>query len=441
MKSTSQKRIGVFGHYGNMNLGDEITFTATVQNIALHMPHAVIEGFTLNPSSTCLRNGIESFPIRSTTNPFGWLGPDCRADQRVEENAKPSPSAGLKDYLKKIPVIYHALRFGRDLCIAVLKLALELRFLWLAFRRLKTLDSLWIAGSNQIEDAHGTWGYPYTLFKWTLVARVAKTSVSFVSVGASPMTSRVSRFLCSKALDRAAYRSFRSSGSRTVVMAMKVKGKHEVYPDLAYSYRTCVAPIPSSSSMTSILVGINPMGYFDPRYWPVGNESIYREYVSKLSKFAAWLIRSGFRVMLFPTQLASDPLVIHDLTRQIQRGFPEVAEHLTKTEPIRTGDDLLRQINLAEITVVTRFHGVILSHLMHKPVIAISYEQKIDDAMAAMGHERYCLPIGDIDLELLKKRFLQLVENRVAIAGEIAAKLDCFQRQLDQQYDQLLTHF
>ena len=51
-------KIGVFGHYGNQNLGDEAITTATIQNIQRHFPHAEVVGLSVKPDDTAKRYGI-----------------------------------------------------------------------------------------------------------------------------------------------------------------------------------------------------------------------------------------------------------------------------------------------------------------------------------------------------------------------------------------------
>ena len=61
---TKPVRIGVFGHYGNKNLGDEAIVAAVIQNLRLRIPNVELEGLSINPIDTEKRHGIPSFPIR-----------------------------------------------------------------------------------------------------------------------------------------------------------------------------------------------------------------------------------------------------------------------------------------------------------------------------------------------------------------------------------------
>jgi hypothetical protein len=64
-----------------------------------------------------------------------------------------------------------------------------------------------------------------------------------------------------------------------------------------------------------------------------------------------------------------------------------------------------------DFIITPKFHGVIFSHLLTKPVIALSYHPKIDDLMRAVGHSRYCLDIEHFAVDSLIETFGSLVYN------------------------------
>ena len=98
-------RIGVFGHYGNQNLGDEAITTATIQHIKQHIPNADIVGFSVKPDDTSKRHNIVSYPIRYIKPSSASLGQNDSkplAAKEVEGDINGvSENPGLKDQLKK----------------------------------------------------------------------------------------------------------------------------------------------------------------------------------------------------------------------------------------------------------------------------------------------------------------------------------------------------
>ena len=68
----------------------------------------------------------------------------------------------------------------------------------------KDADCFFMAGSGQFMDRFGgARAYPYTLHKWTVVARLAEARVVFVSIGPGPIESLRSRLMVGAALFRA----------------------------------------------------------------------------------------------------------------------------------------------------------------------------------------------------------------------------------------------
>src|SRR5882762_5728570 len=57
-------RIGILGHIGTKNLGDEAIMAAVIQEIRERYPAAEIIGITFDPVDTRERHSIPSFPLR-----------------------------------------------------------------------------------------------------------------------------------------------------------------------------------------------------------------------------------------------------------------------------------------------------------------------------------------------------------------------------------------
>jgi polysaccharide pyruvyl transferase WcaK-like protein len=108
-------------------------------------------------------------------------------------------------------------------------------------------------------------------------------------------------------------------------------------------------------------------------------------------------------------------------------------------QPISTIDDLLTQLSKTDFVVASRYHSVLLAHLLSKPTIALSYEEKVDSLVEAMGQEAYCLPIDQFEVDTLVKRFSELEANAEAIRAVIAKRTREFRAQLEEQYERLFN--
>ena len=84
----------------------------------------------------------------------------------------------------------------------------ELSFLVSSRRNIKSFDLLIISGGGQLTGKDGPWGFPYTIFKWVVLARSAGVRCMFLNVGAGPLTHPLSKFFVTRALRAADYVSF-----------------------------------------------------------------------------------------------------------------------------------------------------------------------------------------------------------------------------------------
>jgi polysaccharide pyruvyl transferase WcaK-like protein len=346
--------------------------------------------------------------------------------------------ARVKAHLKAFAPLYVVLKGIQRSGYVLWGALVELRFLWQSYKHLQGVDLLIIAGSQPLIDyIGGPWGFPYTFLKWVLIAKAVGAKIAFVSVGAGPIHSRLSRLFIREALTRVHYHSYRDESSKNLIEQLRVPGPYVVTPDLVYSLQSCDRLGPSMAPSARPIVGLNPVPFYDPVYWPGSSTRIYERYVNALAEFASWLIQRGYTVLLFPTQLRLDPPVIHDIRLCMKADGASDVEANILDWPIHSLDDLMTAIARMEIIVATRFHGIVIPYLLHKPVLGIAYHQKTHDLMGELGQSEYVLDIHDVTLHSLRERFLALESKRAVIRGEIEQKIAGFQQVLTAQYDQV----
>lgn len=433
------KKIGIFGHIGNKNLGDEAIFAAVIQNIRRRCPSAYIYGFTLKPQDTEERHKIKVFPIRR-------IKANTRQVNKRESymftsevmGRKSKPIGKVKTRLKSIPLIYLFLKAVKGLFDIICNSLLEVTFLWTSYRHLRGIDLLIIAGSQQLIDfIEGSWGHSYTLFKWTILARAARVQVAFVSVGAGPINTRLGKIFIKISLKLSQYCSFRDESSKRAVEQLGISSQNSVFPDLVYSLELEKVPDLPSPLRGRSIVGINPVPFCDPEYWPGSNMEVYEKYVTKLADFACWLTERGLSVLFFPTQLKLDPPVINDIMKIIRNNGKSFDKDIIDW-PIKSFDDLLSAVSAMKIVVATRFHGVVIPSMLNKPVLGIAYHEKTFDLMTQIGQREYALDIFSFDLGLLKERFISLESQHIMIGSKAMEKIEAHRKALDVQYDQVL---
>ncbi len=401
-------KIGLLGPYGFGNLGDAAIQQAVIENIHKHCPGAEIHGFSLNPDDTRRRHGIPCFPF---------------SIDRTGEN--------FDGLIGKVPTklrLHVACRLVVALCKEILLVARSIRYL-------RGFDLLIVSGGGQLDDY---WGgaahHPLTLLRWALVAKAVGARVLFMSVGAGPIDSNLSKRFIKLALSLARYRSYRDEASKKLIVAIGFRSDDPVYPDLAFSLRSLGTSVPTCQISSRPLIGIGPMTYFDPRIWPERDQSVYAAYLSKLAQFSVWLIRRGYPIALFPGELVHDRLVIDDLRDILSRELNATELSNITDKPIVTVDQLMDQLLLADIVIASRFHGVLLALLVGKPVLALSYHSKIDLLMEDTGQSEYCLPIHSFDIEMLKQLFCKLEANAPTIGEQLKSRVGEYRSTLEEQY-------
>jgi polysaccharide pyruvyl transferase WcaK-like protein len=409
------RHIALLGPYGFGNLGDAAIQQAVIDALRLRQPGAEIVGISLNPRDTEKRHGIRAYPITSM------------------------PPERLDKEKGRIGTILQNLRWsmpGRMAHKLFVRLPKEFFLLPRALVFARKLSMLVISGGGQLDDYWGgPWGHPYALLKWCLAARLNGARVAFMSVGAGPLDASLSKRFARRYLRLAQYRSYRDQASKTFIASIGWKTDDPVYPDLAHGIRVDHLSKTSFGDGKSLVVGVGPMSYFDPRVWPERDGKVYRGYLEKLALFTSWLLGEGHCVVLFPGEAYWDGLVMEDLARLLQNG-PDRPGTLQSART-ETVDELMSTLKGFDVVVASRFHGVLLAHVVQKPVLALSYHQKITVLMEEMGHGAYNLDIASFDVEELKQRFQDLLANRARLEREIAAKERSYRAQLDEQFDTL----
>ena len=176
------------------------------------------------PDDTERRHGIRSHPIRRK----GW-----------NIGYKPAGTeATLKETVKSLTRKYGAVFYLLKATNAVVRLPSEVfrevSFLVSSRRNIKSFDLLVISGGGQLTERDGPWGFPYTIFKWVVLARSAGVRCMFLNLGAGPLTHPLSKFFVTRALLAADYVSLRDDKSRALVYEIGFTGESRVCPDAVY---------------------------------------------------------------------------------------------------------------------------------------------------------------------------------------------------------------
>jgi polysaccharide pyruvyl transferase WcaK-like protein len=410
-------KIALLQHIGGGNLGDDATVDVFISNIRKRCPGIEIAAFSMNPEDAAKKHGVPSYPIRRHTWSIGYKSSKDGASQ---SNSK----------------LLRFLRTSNNPAIKLPRAILrELGFLLDSLRLLKTFDLLIIGGGGQLTDRSGPWGFPYAIFSWVMLAKIARVTCVFVNVGAGPLDNRISKFMVVRSLYSAKYVSFRDEESRALVRNIGYKRESQVFPDSVYSLEVALTNVLASRNEQPV-VGIAPMPYpfCDPQEDPSQNQAIYEDMIAKLSDFGSSLVGQSYSLELFGSDTGVDPAVIEDLRTALKNRHNISLPPYVQAESI---PELFVRIAKMDFVVTCRFHGVVFAHLLNKPVLALSHHPKVTNLMKAIGLPEYCVDMQSLDPVKLKSTFAALVSNADIVKRTMAASLLSNKSKLTSQFDEL----
>jgi len=390
-----------FGHFGLSNFGNDVTFQVILYHLRRLLPNVDVSCICTHPEATATAHNIRCVPISRRTVEI-W-----RPHNRVARVLR-SVFIGIPNELYR----------------------------WLeAFTTLKRTDVLIIPGTGLLTDAYGlrSWG-PYSIFKWSLIAKIRGCKLLFVSVGAGPLDSRAGRWLVRAALALADFRSYRDSETKEYLSSIgaAVAGDR-VYPDLAFSAPDEITPKHAIPRHRRSVVGLGLMLYHSKLSSDKSPGSTYTAYLEQLVVFAKWLLTRDYDVRLLIGDV-SDTSVTAEFKELLKDCLGRYDEDRIIDDPVRSVEDLLAQLAETDAVVATRFHNVLLALALNKPVISISFHQKCTSLMQYMGLQEYCQDIHQLNAEKLIEQFCQLEKNAGSLKQMIREKVAECREALDEQY-------
>jgi polysaccharide pyruvyl transferase WcaK-like protein len=401
MKQAKRTKIAFFGHFDSTNFGNESTLQAILYNLRRFQPTVKVTCISTGPEATIATHHIEAIPIaeRFITS---W-----------------TPQNPLMIVLRRV-------------CVGLPTEAYQ----WVkGLIRLGGTDMLIVPGTGLLTDADGlfNWG-PYGLFKWSLIAKVCRCKLLLVSVGAGPIYGTLGRWLVRSILSLADFRSYRDTSTKEYLKGIGCRTDNDlVYPDLAFSLPEAVIPQPEPKKTRRSVVGVGVMVYAGKYSVATPSDTTYPAYLETLVTFVKWLLAHEFDVRLLSGDLP-DMRARQEFMGLLKEQLSVGDEGHIIDEPICSVDGLLSQIVATDIVVATRFHNVLLALLCDKPVISISFHNKCESLMSAMGLSEYCLDIDDLKADRLIGKFCDLASNSDIIKPSIRAKATEFREALDEQY-------
>lgn len=397
-----------FGNFGLGNFGNDSTLRAILYHVRRVLPAVRVTCVCTAPAATAINNNVAAVHI-CPRYLAAWI-PQSRLGK-----------------------LFRAMFIG---------LPSEL-YRWVdAFLILKGTEVFVVPGTGLLTDAFclRNWG-PYSLFRWSLIAKIRGCKVLFVSVGAGPLYSGLGRWLVQAALTLADFRSYRDDATKEYLCSIGIAAAGDrVYPDLVFSIADEVKPQSVTLRGHRPVLGLGLMRYAEELNPDMRGCCVYQAYLGQLVVFTQWLLAEGYDIRLLTGDL-DDRLAVTDFKTVFKRSVGDYDESRIVDQPVLSVENLVQQLSLTDFVVATRFHNVLWALALGKPVISISFHSKCTALMESMGLQEYCQNIERLSAAGLIEQFCDLRKNMGHLRQVIRQKVAGCRRALDDQYRLIFTEF
>ena len=402
-RDPTRRKIALFGVFGAGNLGNECTLHAMLYNLRRYLPNAEVLCICSGPENTASSLNISAFPIRESPLP---------------------------------PINNAILRVLRRIFIGV---PVELYRWFRAIIRLAGTDMLIMTGTGMLGDfGISPFGLHYDILKWSIIAKLCRCKLLFVSVGAGPIRRPLSRFFVKAALALANYRSYRDDFSKNYLQCIGFDAKNDrVYPDLAFSLPEEIIRRSQDREGHGGVIGVGLMTYYGRQGASEDDGAVYRAYVAKLACFVAWLLEHKYTARFLIGDFVWDQRVRQDLKALLEDRKLKFGDGKIIDVPARSFEEVLSQLAATDVVVASRFHNILLALMLNKPVVSVSPHEKVDSLMSAVGLSEFCHNIEHIEIDRLAEQVAVLEGDSDNIRLRIEQTTEENRTALDAQFDQI----
>lgn len=445
-------RIAFYGNFGDGNLGNEVTLQTVIEHTLERWPDARLECICTGPEDVRARHGIAAFCCRARGKRWSRRAEsaDSGSDRgsaagtggSVGRAGNRSLRGGISSWRRLIAEQRARKTFAFRLAAGVVRivrlgfwrLPLECAHWVRSLRVVARSDMLIVPGTGIATDkGGGPWIWPYELFKYSALAALCRVPLAYLSVGAGPVDRPLSRWLISRGLALARYRSYRDEDSRRFMQGPGLDTSRDaVYPDLVFGLAAPTLPPRGAADASGRIVGIGLKDY--SASGEGSDDTGYPEYLEAMAAFVSWLGGRGYTVRLLIGDMQYDSRVRRDLLQLLESRAAPGERPRVVSQSVRDVPELIRQLAETDVVISPRLHNLILALMLEKPVIALCDLPKVKALLGELQLAEYCLPIESLDVENLAARFMQLEGEVGRLKLHIRERVDCYRHAVEAQY-------
>jgi len=430
-------RIALLTPYTGGNFGDAAIQDSMILNLRSRLPNARFSGISLNNGNYLERHGSEAFPLCASGKSFYGMSASARvADEAWRHLEGRTAFSSARRFFRRIPGAARLMQIVRAYSDPVRD---ELNHCLRGYRFLCVHSLLVVCGGGQLdEEWGGAWGHPFALFKWALLAKLAGIPCVMTSVGACKLNSVFSRLFVRLALQLTQYHSYRDENSRKIATSLLNRTIDDpVIPDLAFSIPE--ADLPASKSVPfsvpqKTVVAISPIIYAKPGNWPTADRDLFDRYLNQMAEVISRLLEKDFS-LLFVWSSTSDEALIPELLSRLDEDAKARWAAQGFVPLINGWKDLIAVLRSSDYLIASRLHSVILGSLVRIPVIAISFDSKVDHMMQDLNQTSSLLQIRNFTASEVMNTLSSQQQRRDRVVQQLSSYCQKALKKSVRQFD------
>jgi polysaccharide pyruvyl transferase WcaK-like protein len=388
-------RIGFFGELGSGNWGNDAGLDVITAVLDRSWPDAELGFMSMGTPTIAVRSGWPVVPLQ-------WY----------------------EGYAGRFPLVRGRLRQALGRALDVVRI----------IRWPRRYDLVVIPGAGVLEDTTPVrpWGMPLNLLLLGVGARLGRTRLAYVAVGASVPPRGLASRMFSWAARLAHYRSYRDALSLESARELGVRTERDrVFADLAFA----LDPPETDATSEPRVVTVGVMNYRGRAEDRARATELHDRYRRQVERFVGHVAALGWQVVLV-TGDREDEAVAHRIRDGVLADHPGV---FVRDATVGSMEELMRVLSGSRCVVASRFHNVLGALALAIPTISLSYAGKNDSLMERMGVGDLCQRIDAVDEERLIDQFQRVDAEHDLLSATIAEgrERECLtvQAQLDDLSD------
>lgn len=370
MTPTPCRRVLLCGYYGFGNVGDELILAAILRDLSARVPGLVPTVVSGDPAATRASHGVDAVHWQDV--------PAIAARVRAADLVIVGGGGLFQEYAGVDP------------------------------------DSLFT-------DRH----YAISFYaEPAILGALSGRPVMLYGVGVGPLASEHGRRLVRAACDAAAVVTVRDEESARLVASLGVEpARLRVTADPAWALAEGDAAGVGAALAREAPGGNGPLVAVSLRHWDIGVASYFWE-KEVAAGLDAFLAANDARLLFIPFQRLSraaenDAAVAERVLARMGR-----ADRAAVLSGDREPAVLAALLGRCDLVVGMRLHSLVVASASGVPVVALSYDPKVDLAMAQIGAERFVVPLRDVEAGTLARRMEEALARRAATAAATREKVE-----------------